>query len=363
MLSADPALDARKAVVLRTFHAMTRGEVEDFAAAVHPDFFNHEQRDEPPATRGPRLEQIRGVAAWLHAAFADLRWELHEIVAEGDLVAVHATMAGRHAGDFVAYDLDGRVDTAFAATGRSFAVTQTHWQRMRDGLVAEHWAQRDDFGCAEQLGWSAPTPSYLVRCALAKRRAKRAADPPRRAEERPFGPWRGERGEAKAVALRALELMRGASPDAFRSVYLPDASTRPLVIGQRLAGGRGPEVFHAATRWLTDAFADLERVVHHVVAEDGLVAMHLTLSGRQVAPLAFHDERGALSAVFPATGKRFAAQETHWLRLAGDGRVAEHWVNRDDLGMAMQLGWVPPTPPYLIRMALAKRRFQRSTRP
>ena len=84
------------------------------------------------------------------------------------------------------------------------------------------------------------------------------------------------------------------------------------------------------------------------------------MTGRHVAPLAFHDEHGALGAVFPATGRRFAAQQTHWLRLAGDGRVAEHWVNRDDLGMAMQLGWVPPKPPYLVGMALAKRRVRRA---
>ena len=38
--------------------------------------------------------------------------------------------------------------------------------------------------------------------------------------------------------------------------------------------------------------------------------------------------------------------------------MIEHWANRDDLGMAMQLG-VPPRPRYLARMALAKRRAVR----
>ena len=42
-----------------------------------------------------------------------------------------------------------------------------------------------------------------------------------------------------------------------------------------------------------------------------------------------------------------------------DGQAIEHWANRDDLGTAAQLGWVPPTPRYLLRMALAKRRAQR----
>jgi hypothetical protein len=59
--------------------------------------------------------------------------------------------------------------------------------------------------------------------------------------------------------------------------------------------------------------------------------------------------RGARHGV-PPTGRSFATQQSHWLRLTGDGRVAEHWVNRDDLGIAMQLGWVPPTPAYLLRI-------------
>jgi len=42
-----------------------------------------------------------------------------------------------------------------------------------------------------------------------------------------------------------------------------------------------------------------------------------------------------------------------------DGKVAEHWANRDDLGMGQQLGWNPPTPLYLPRMLLASRRAHR----
>ncbi len=42
--------------------------------------------------------------------------------------------------------------------GRTFAITQTHWFRMSDGKVAEHWANRDDLGMGQQLGWNPPTP-------------------------------------------------------------------------------------------------------------------------------------------------------------------------------------------------------------
>ncbi|MBA2552761.1 MAG: hypothetical protein H0V10_03500 [Geodermatophilaceae bacterium] len=45
-----------------------------------------------------------------------------------------------------------------------------------------------------------------------------------------------------------------------------------------------------------------------------------------------------------------------------DGKVIEHWANRDDLGTSMQLGWTPPTPWYLVRMLLATRRARRDAR-
>ncbi|HKH52146.1 MAG TPA: ester cyclase, partial [Mycobacterium sp.] len=68
---------------------------------------------------------------------------------------------------------DAAVDTAFPPTGRTFAITQSHWFRFEDDKIVEHWANRDDFGQAQQLGWLPPTPAYLARMAWAKRRAKR----------------------------------------------------------------------------------------------------------------------------------------------------------------------------------------------
>ena len=71
-----------------------------------------------------------------------------------------------------------------------------------------------------------------------------------------------------------------------------------------------------------------------------------------------YDQAGAVRQAMPPTNKTFAATQSHWFRLA-DGKVIEHWANRDDLAMAEQLGWIPPTPRYLVQMALAKRRAGR----
>ncbi|MDW5598824.1 ester cyclase [Conexibacter stalactiti] len=170
-------LDAgAEAVALKSFELMERGTREQFEQLIHPRCVNHEAKDEPPASRqqhGPAA--IYATALWLREAFAELRWEIHEVVSERDLVVVHCTMSGRHVKPFVSYDADGEVKEAFPPTGRRFATTQTHWIRVEDGRFAEHWANRDDLGTAEQLGWVPPSPLYLVRMALAKRHARRAA--------------------------------------------------------------------------------------------------------------------------------------------------------------------------------------------
>jgi predicted ester cyclase len=92
-----------------------------------------------------------------------------------------------------------------------------------------------------------------------------------------------------------------------------------------------------------------------------LVAVNSTMSGRHVAPFVTYDAAGEIDAVFPPTGKTFAVTQSHWFRVGGGGRVLEHWANRDDLAQARQLGWVPPTPIYLLRMARAKTQAKRAS--
>ena len=161
-------------VALRQLELMASGTLGDFETVVHRDAVNHEAKDEPPECRqayGPAA--VHATARWLQHAFADLRWEVHEVIAERDVVAVHCTMSGRQVGDFVTYTEDGSVGDVFPPTGKPFATTQSHWFRVRDGKVVEHWANRDDLGTAQQLGWVPPTPPYLFRMARAKRRARR----------------------------------------------------------------------------------------------------------------------------------------------------------------------------------------------
>lgn len=159
---------ARRAVLW-----MADGSPEDFRGMYHPEAVNREALAEPPECRRPGPEGFYATALWLRAAMDGLAFTVHDVVAQGDLVAASARMSGRHTGTMVTYNPDGTVDRAFAPTGKRFTVPQAHFIRLRDDLVVEHWAVRDDLGQAVQLGWVPPTPVYLVRCALATRAARR----------------------------------------------------------------------------------------------------------------------------------------------------------------------------------------------
>ena len=141
----------------------------------------------------------------------------------------------------------------------------------------------------------------------------------------------------------------------FDAVYHPgcvdhENSVQPP--GSRVPGPAGS---YATALWLRAAFAGLRYDIHHVVADGSLVAVRSTMNGRHVAPFVVYAADGTVDTAFPPTGRTFAATQSHLFRFE-DGKIAEHWANRDDLGQAAQLGWIPPTPLYLLRMAAAKRK-------
>jgi predicted ester cyclase len=82
---------------------------------------------------------------------------------------------------------------------------------------------------------------------------------------------------------------------------------------------------------------DLQMTIEAIVAEGDTVAVRVLSEGTNLRPL---------NGVVPPTGKRFAARQTHWFRVA-DRQLAEHWATREDLVAMLQLGVIqpPPRPP------------------
>jgi len=89
----------------------------------------------------------------------------------------------------------------------------------------------------------------------------------------------------------------------------------------------GHEGIRQTVGWLHSVFDDLRYEVEDVFGDGDRVAIRATFSGVH---------RGELFGHAP-TGRPVSVPHIHVYRVE-DGRIAEHWATRDDLGMMRQLG-------------------------
>jgi predicted ester cyclase len=132
-------LDNIRTTARRTLEEIfPKADVAALGEVVHPDCFNHEI---PPGL-AQGVEGMQQVMLMLHGAFSDLRYDIHQVLADGDTVAIYCTMRGRHTGEFM----------GVRPTHRPIACRQVHLVRFQDGKGIEHWAVRNDLTLLRQLG-------------------------------------------------------------------------------------------------------------------------------------------------------------------------------------------------------------------
>ncbi|MCB0866488.1 MAG: ester cyclase [Solirubrobacterales bacterium] len=127
-------LEANKDVVRRFYAEVINGRDISAIDRLLTDDFTHDGE-----LRG-RDGQKPAVATFLDG-FSDLRHEIDQILAEGDLVAARQTWSGTHDGDFA----------GVAATRRRVEFGSTAILRIRDGMIAAAWDQVDVAGLMAQL--------------------------------------------------------------------------------------------------------------------------------------------------------------------------------------------------------------------
>jgi len=142
--------DQKKAQIERIFDIFNRRAFDELDAVFHPDYVDHTP-----------LGDLRGVAAfkdyvkeWLEA-FPDGRFEVSNIIVEGDLAAWQPRFVGTNTGSLM----------GMPATGKSVDVTGLHMGRLGDDdRPIEHWIGNDMLLTMQQLGivpdpTAAATPS------------------------------------------------------------------------------------------------------------------------------------------------------------------------------------------------------------
>lgn len=141
-----------KALTLEGFERMfNNGELEYVEQAAARDAVDHQ---EPEGT--DFVAHLREVIATLRTAFPDLRFEVHEVLAEGEIVACRSTMTGTHQGP-----LNIGPMAALPVTGARIEVAHMHFFRYdQQGRVTDLWHVWNTLLLARQLG--APAPDLRV---------------------------------------------------------------------------------------------------------------------------------------------------------------------------------------------------------
>lgn len=133
----------------------------------------------------------------------------------------------------------------------------------------------------------------------------------------------------KAIARRFLDAIHRRDIDAAAAMVAENLRNHAAI--PKAQGAAGLRVI---LQKLFDAFPDQTLACEDVIAEGDRVVCRVIVRGTHAAPLRFAKDP------LPATGKAFETQHIHVLRIE-DGKVAEHWAGRDDVGMLRQLGLLP----------------------
>jgi steroid delta-isomerase-like uncharacterized protein len=131
-------VEQNKAIVRRFVDEIfVQGRKESVDELLADDFVAHTW----PSTGHPK-DDLKGAIDRVAGGLADSEFTIHDLIAEGDRVAVRLTTAATQVGEFM----------GMPPSGKRYSIEEIHIFRLRDGKVIEHWHQFDQMGMMRQLG-------------------------------------------------------------------------------------------------------------------------------------------------------------------------------------------------------------------
>jgi predicted ester cyclase len=141
-------VEENKSLIRQLFEAQGQPNIENTLTYWAPDVRNH---GVPVGLQG-----MRAVFESLLTAFPDRKWEIVDLIAEGDRVVARLQISGTHQGTPALPIEGGARLQRITPTGRAYNIQHIHIFRIVDGKIAEHWAAREDLELLEQLGGLEP---------------------------------------------------------------------------------------------------------------------------------------------------------------------------------------------------------------
>ena len=142
-MSMPTSIEENKQVVRRFIKQIFElGRADAADSLVTDDFTPHSWGQMPPGA-----ESLKQAVQHVSAGLTDVHFDIQDMIAEDDKVAVRINVRARHTADFM----------GFPAAGKAHAISETHIFRLQDGKVAEHWRDADMLGLMQQIG-ALPAP-------------------------------------------------------------------------------------------------------------------------------------------------------------------------------------------------------------
>jgi len=289
--------EQNKAIALRYYNEiMNQQKLSTIDELMSPDFlFTIPTHPEP--FHGP--DGFKNLVTMLSGAFPDVHLSLEHLLAEGDTVVGHWTGTGTHTG--------GALHTVMGdipATGKSFKIDGMSWLRFKNGKIIESLANEDTLGLLMQIGVIPRPPS----------------PPPATTPE-----------QNKMITRRYFnEVMNQGKLDVIPQIMTPDFAFRIQTLPEPIHGHEGMRQFVTGLR---TAFPDLKFTIDRECADGDKVATRWYIAGTHLGSF--------LGA--PPSNNKIKDQGIDIFRIR-DGKIAEVWVNENDLGLMQQMGVIPGGP-------------------
>jgi steroid delta-isomerase-like uncharacterized protein len=134
------SIDHVKTLVTRYFEEVwNQGRVDVLDELLTPDYRNHS-----PSIPNPRPgpADLKPIVMAMRAGIPDLHYEVLDLIATPEKVAVYVRLTGTHTGTLF----------GIAATGRTIDVRQMQIEWLEDGRISQHWRVTDELTLMRQLG-------------------------------------------------------------------------------------------------------------------------------------------------------------------------------------------------------------------
>lgn len=134
----------------------------------------------------------------------------------------------------------------------------------------------------------------------------------------------------KAIVVQLYEeIFNKGNLDLANKLLAPDAANHDAALPPGIPVV-GPLGLKAVVTMLRGAFPDDHHTIEDLIAEGDKVVVRLTHSGTHAGNF----------MGLPPTGKHITQTSIHIFRVI-DGKITDHWANRDDLGLMQQLEAIP----------------------